>query len=225
MVVFEINLIRDQAIPARKRRALFWATSLYLLACGALLAWGANQATRRLIAAAHARQEIAQLNARARLGLPARGDALLQSRALQRQITDCAERLESVDRVLASRLNLPAILNGLLAPLPNGVYVINFDLDGPKRELTFDVAVPIRGTAADVSAGSWWRSGTPTPGLMSHLTRIRSEFTQRHKLEEKPVFYMRFASALADGRWLRWTWVSTGETEPQSGPGRPSRPW
>ena len=199
MAIFEINLIRDQVLSARKRLARFWATSLYLLVCGVLLVGGANQATRRLIAAAHVREEMPQFIRPSRPSQPLRGDALRQLRTLRQQTADFADRLENVDRVLMSRIDLPSILRGLVVPLPNDVQIVDLALDGQQQAITFDVVVPISGAAADVSAAQLLALWNADTALTSHLTRIRSESSQRHKFDEKPVFIMRFTSTLAIG--------------------------
>ena len=199
MAVFEINLIRDQVMPAQRRAAFFWLLAAYLAACGVLLAYGANTATRRLVAAAHARAEVAVLCTHNGVGAPGQGDAMSQWQTFRRQITEGAAMLENVDAVLKSRIRLPSILRGLVIPLPSGVYIVSLDLDGTKRDLTFDVVVPARGAGPEVNAEqlvALWNADT---GLMSRLARIQSVFSERHKLDERPVFVMRFATTVAAG--------------------------
>jgi len=199
MAVFQINLIRERTIPARRRKAIFWGVSVYLVLCIALLAFVANHATRRLLATRRLRHEIVRLENQFQLVYPGMHDILAFARQSEQKLTAYARDLESIDAFLADRLNLSGLLASLKAPLPEGVHLFNLDLDQDDKTLSFDIVLPAGSMESSVNGARLANFWNADEVLMSQAGRIRSVAAQRNRVQNQQVMILRFTTAL-DGR-------------------------
>ena len=199
MARFQVNLMRGHVMPRSRRKAVYWAMVLYLAACVAAVAVMVNGATRELVSAYRLRGEITDIEQEFRRSTPGEQDILRHSSGMLAELTETAAHLDVINGLVKQRVRLAGILRGIVAPLPPGVHLAAFRLDGRKRELAFDIVVPERDGAAGVNASQLTAAWNSDRILVSRLGRVRSVVSRRERWEGRPVFLLTFACAFPGG--------------------------
>ena len=198
MADFRINLVKDTVLPFRKRRLVFWGMLVYVVLCGAILAWIARAGTRSLIETSSRRELVAAEEREFRASAGTDADIVSYAATVEREMRECHTKLQSVNAILAKRVGLARILGGLVAPLPHEVNIIGFEMDDSEETIKFSVAA--RGTGKDAfSAGQYIALWSRDEGLMSMIGGIRSTISERKTTEGAPLMIFRFECALAGG--------------------------
>ena len=193
---YRINLIRDRVTPPALRRALYWSTMLYILACGAALAAIFYAATSRFVLALDAQRQTRSIEEQFRIDYPQERLILTYAQKLGRQLDGRQALLERVNQVLATRAGLAHVLLGLVQPLPGGTYLVDFTYDPKARKVAFTVVTPADVSSSTVTAGNLLTLWQQEAGLVGRLTDVGSEASQRQMYNGRAVLAHRFAARI-----------------------------
>src|SRR3989338_3708690 len=123
---FEINLIKNEVIPFRKRRTFFFGMIIYLAICGISFAILSHSSTLKFIKMIDYEWDTMSLEATYRRFHPAEKDIFNYARDLRSRMAISAERLEAVDNILSKYINLAYLLEGFSTKLPADGHIDNF---------------------------------------------------------------------------------------------------
>lgn len=142
MPLFDINLIRDRVPTARRRYAIYWGMIAYLALSGLLLLAATLFSVHRYLHTEDDRRGIAQLHREFAAETRGKDDILACTSGMKSEIDDAAERVQSIDRLLKDRANLPRILLGLITPMPPEFAIDDIALRRAGRSVSFTLLVP-----------------------------------------------------------------------------------
>ncbi|MBT3296746.1 MAG: hypothetical protein HN919_22320 [Verrucomicrobia bacterium] len=196
MLMFEINLLKNRAISAPMRKAMFWGVSLYLVLCIAALAWLANRGTHRLIRAARLQDEISKQEAQFQRTHHRSQDILEFARRARSRLEMDAQSLETIDELIRNRVSLVNIISALTAPLPLGVDLLDLKLNSKDEHITFSVVIPEGRAEQQISGGRLTSVWNADETLQFRLERIRAVSTKRDRLQGDAVVVMQFSADL-----------------------------
>lgn len=199
MPAFTVNLIRDRVVSAKRRRLLFCGVILYIGLAGIALILMAHRAASSIVDANRSRARMDLINRRFREGHPGRRDIMVYARELARDLEQCDSRLTAVNGVLQRRLDLGAILYHVLSPLPSDARLVGLHLDGEKRVLGFDLAVPATEQEPATDAGKLVATWNGNRELRRHVSGLRAVMTQRQAFRGESVYVLRFACDVLQG--------------------------
>jgi hypothetical protein len=195
---FGINLIRTRTLSRERRRALFWGLIVYLSLCSVALVWVVYDSTTRLVAAWRQRGEMAALEEQFRRDNPDEAEIMAYAQDLSGTAARYAGQLGIIQSVLGKRVALPGILRGILEPLPDNVRLFNLTLDDRKRELLFELVVPIPRKGETVGSGELVAAWNDDDMLMSRVGQVRSVVSKRQRIDGVHVFVLKFACPVGD---------------------------
>ena len=195
-MLFEINLLKNRALSAPMRKAMFWGISLYLVLCIAALAWLANQGTHRLIRAARLQDEISKQEELFQRTHHRSQDILEFARRSRSRLEMDAQSLETIDKLIRNRVSLVNIISALTAPLPLGVDLLDLKLDSKDKQIAFSVVIPEGRAEQQISGGRLTSIWNADETLQFRLERIRAVATKRDRLQGDAVVVMQFSADL-----------------------------
>jgi hypothetical protein len=140
--MYELNLIKDRAIPPRRRKALYWSLLVYLGLCGALLVLVVYVDTYKMIAAVEYMREAREIRRTFSEKHPGEKDIISFARSLEREIQADIKKVQAIEDLVDRNAHLTRILLGLTVPMSQGITVDDFRLDHGTRKLTFTLQVP-----------------------------------------------------------------------------------
>ncbi|NQU40783.1 MAG: hypothetical protein HQ523_12585 [Lentisphaerae bacterium] len=196
MLMFEINLIKNQSLSAPMRKLAFWGVVLYLVLCISGLAFLANRGTLRLIDARRLREHIMTLEDDFQKTHHRAQDILEFAVRAERRMEMDAESLEMIDKLIRNRVSLVNIISALTAPLPIGVDLLELKLDGDKKAITFGVIIPEGRAERHISGSHFTSVWNADETLQSRLELIRAVSTKRDRIDGGAVLVMQFAADL-----------------------------
>jgi hypothetical protein len=196
MLMFEINLLKNRAISAPMRKAMFWGVSLYLALCISALAWLANQGTHRLIQAARLQDDISKQEVLFQRTHHRSQDILEFARRARTRLEMDAQSLETIDTLIRDRVSLVNIISALTVPLPVGVHLLDLKLDSKGDTLNFSVLIPEKQIEGRVSGGHFTSVWNADETLQTRLERIRAVSTKRDRVDGGVVLVMQFSANL-----------------------------
>lgn len=199
MVPYRVNLIRTVVLPPARRVLLFRAMLGYLALCLLVLAAEVAVGYQRVEDWWLQRAEIRELEARFQAENPGRGELLPCFRRLRERLETKAARLERVSQVLARRFPVGPVVDALLTPLPDDFELATLELDVAKRQVGFDLFVPVAAEAATLSAGELVHGWSGDPALAARLRAVEPLATQRRLIDGQAVFIFKYSAALAEG--------------------------
>ena len=194
MAEFTINLIKDQVMPLKMRRRIFWCMISYVSTCIFAVVAIVFMASRELLHASRQRADMARITTKFREDHPGQSDIFRYSDSMNRSGEQIASVLDVVKQHFIARTDVARILVGITAVLPKDIRLVAFSLDAEKGTVTFDLAAPIVSNAerpmdAGELVGLWNRSSH----LTSELDQIQSVASNRSRIGGKPVFILRFS--------------------------------
>jgi hypothetical protein len=196
MLMFEINLLKDRAVSAPVRKALFWGVVAYLVLCIVALAWLANSSTHRLLRAARLRRDVDASEWEFHKSHHRSQDILVFAQRAKSRLEMDAQSLETIEKLIRNRVSLVNIISALTAPLPAGVDLLKLSLDGRADELNFSVLIPEGRAEQQISGGRLTSVWNADETLQSRLERIRAMSTRRDRIDGRAVVVMQFSAAL-----------------------------
>ncbi|MFA4990949.1 MAG: hypothetical protein WC569_00010 [Candidatus Omnitrophota bacterium] len=165
-----VNLIRHKRTPPFRRRLMFFGMIFYIIICVLFL----------VALCYKINDEIIKMNSYYRKALASRLDNSGFNRAeIKTKLTRYISILETIDTVLSGRVNLAVLLSKFYTALPPGAYLDNFRLDSDKRDLNFEVIVPMASGENSFNAGDLIFAWKQDASLMSMIDSINSSAGNR----------------------------------------------
>ena len=194
MAEYNINLIRERVLPKRLRHGLFWGMLVYLLLCGACLAFVVHRSARKFVDASKIYREMKVLETQVLCGSPEE-DVVAYAERLRPEVVAAADILTGIDVSLQQGIDFVSIMLGLARPLPASCFLINVRLQVDKNMIQFSVLTPAERSSSH-TAGEiidlWTREG----GLEMHLGEIQAAASQREFRSGRAVVIHRFKAEI-----------------------------
>ena len=195
MAQIEVNLIRDRVIPRGLRKGVFWGMMVYLMLCGAGLAFVAHRAALRFVDAAEQHREAKLINEQFRGNHPDESSMRSYAQKLRERMALAADVLDGADMGFKQDVALTRILLGLAKPLPEECVLVGVDLQKKKKTIQFSVMAEDR-KSKSMTAGQiidhWAEDGM----LRTQLKDIRAEASQSEYRSGRRVRVHRFSAKL-----------------------------
>lgn len=199
MTDYNINLIRDDVLPAQRRRTVFLATAVCIFIAGALVACIANHIARKVAAATDDRVRITLLEQRFADEHPGKPGILEYGDQLRGDLVGASAALASVAHVMRSQTHLSGLLLWLSEPLPDRYYVLNFALERATSTVTFDIAGPAARASGLLQSTDLINAWSSNMDLMTWVSGIQLVLTRRHDVGRREVFVWNFKATLKGG--------------------------
>lgn len=196
MADFQINLIRDRVPPAAVRLRRFWVMVAYLILCGILIVIASYRAVEDGIAADNIREEMMRQERFFCQARPGSRGILDCYQKVSRMLESSVRALESVNRVMASRVHLARVLLRIQLSLPAGVTLHSAQMDSANRAFDFELScqegVAPEGISPSDLVDAWRRDGT----LMTEIRDAVYQSSQQRMLDGRTYTIWKFTAQL-----------------------------
>jgi hypothetical protein len=186
---FRLNLIKNEAMSAKKRRTVFFLMILYIIAISSLFVILSYKTTVNFTKVADYKREAGSFRGQKNLDIYAK--------EVTAKMLSYAGRLEAIDKILSDHTDLSRILLGLSNSLSGGAHIDNFNFDSSSNKIEFDIVV----SGADTEEGpntneliSTWKSDEY---LASIIKEIESASTAKSESGDTSVTVLKFSCLLA----------------------------
>lgn len=198
MVKFKVNLIRDRVLAKPLRKALFWGVLVYLLLCGAGLAYLVHRDTSRFVDITGHYREMKAVEEQLMLSHPGSKDVISHLKEVKPLLVKNANILSGIDRGLDLDFNFASILLGIAKPLPKDCVLRSVGYKKKSGVLKFSVSTPVNKPTSRL-AGQLIDIWKKDAELWRQLGDIRSEASSREYQAGRAVMIHRFEAKPGDG--------------------------
>ena len=200
MSEYAVNLVRQQTLPARKRRVFFLLMLAYVALSGVFLVVACASASSRFSSALQQWSDARKLDAEFRREYDTNLTIDQYGRQMEKDLARARTELEQIRDSMTRQIVANRVLIGIASALPPPAYLRNVKMDAAKRTVSFDVAVPLRqaGQPEFVSShliGLWGRD----PALSREIQRIEATASERQNIDMSPYLIWKFSAKLGGG--------------------------
>ena len=106
-------------------------------------------------------------------------------------------QVETIAEALQNHVDWASMILGLSLPLPRGGYIQQLELQKDKKNIYFDILIPVDTVTFPLTAQQLITLWEQDPALKKWLHNIELKKSQREELDEKTIFRFTFQGKLS----------------------------